>query len=104
MEVVANTRGLDLTVGGHSHTYLGDPRDAMHQGPYPTLIKNLDEKETLIVQGKIVSYAGGPVLVDHSLSGDPNLLQKVDGWRSKFEAWSNKIFGTASDDIQPRRL
>ena len=50
MEVAAKTRGLDLIVGGHSHTYLGDPKDAMYQGPYPTLIKNLGEEETLIVQ------------------------------------------------------
>lgn len=50
MEVAAKTRGLDLIVGGHSHTYLGDPKDAMYQGPYPTLIKNLDGEETRIVQ------------------------------------------------------
>lgn len=50
MEVAAKTRGLDLIVGGHSHTYLGDPKDPMYQGPYPTLIKNLDGEETLIVQ------------------------------------------------------
>ncbi|KAG0290900.1 hypothetical protein BGZ96_005658 [Linnemannia gamsii] len=117
MELAAKTRGLDLIVGGHSHSYLGDPKSALYQGPYPTLIKNLDGEDTLIVQaycwgrfignldiefnpeGKIISYAGGPVLVDYSIPGDPTLLKKIDVWRSGFEAWSKKVIGLASDSF-----
>ncbi|KAF9091641.1 hypothetical protein BGX29_010862, partial [Mortierella sp. GBA35] len=91
--------------------------DPMYQGPYPTLIKNLDGEETLIVQaycwgrfignldisfnpeGKIVSWVGGPVLVEHSLPGDPILLQQVDGWRSEFEVYSKKYLSYAADDF-----
>ncbi|KAG0253903.1 hypothetical protein BGZ95_006179, partial [Linnemannia exigua] len=118
MEVAAKTRGLDLIVGGHSHTYLGnDPQNPLYGGPYPTKIKNLDGEETLIVQaycwgrfighldisfnpeGKIVSYAGNPVLVENSIPGDPNLLAKVDTWRGEFEAWSKKTLGIAADNF-----
>ncbi|KAK3811436.1 MAG: Metallo-dependent phosphatase-like protein [Linnemannia gamsii] len=119
MEVAAKTRGLDLIVGGHSHTYLGnDPKDPLYGGPYPTKIKNLDGEETFIVQaycwgrfignldisfnpeGKIVLYAGNPVLVENSIPGDPGLLAKVDTWRGEFEAWSKKnILGIAADDF-----
>ncbi|KAF9141665.1 hypothetical protein BGX30_004316 [Mortierella sp. GBA39] len=91
MELAAKTRGLDLIVGGHSHTYLGSLKDSMYQGPYPTLIKNFDEEETLIVQAycwgrfignldisfnpkgaKSFPTPAAPVLVDHSLPRRPH--------------------------------
>lgn len=50
MELAAKTRGLDLIVGGHSHSYLGDPQNPLYQGPFPTIIKSLDAENTLIVQ------------------------------------------------------
>lgn len=50
MDLAAKTRGLDLIVGGHSHSYLGDPKNPLYQGPYPTVVKNLDGDNTLIVQ------------------------------------------------------
>ena len=50
MELAAKTRGLDLIVGGHSHSYLGDPKNPLYQGPFPTTIKSLDGENTLIVQ------------------------------------------------------
>lgn len=54
MELAAGTHGVDLIVGGHSHSYLGDPSNPLSQGPYPTIIKNLKGENTLIVQ---VSFA-----------------------------------------------
>jgi hypothetical protein len=53
MELAANTHGIDLIVGGHSHSYLGDPSNPLSQGPYPTIIKNLKGDNTLIVQVRI---------------------------------------------------
>ncbi|KAF9114161.1 hypothetical protein BGX27_011517 [Mortierella sp. AM989] len=118
MELAAKTRGLDLIVGGHSHSYLGDPKNPLYQGPYPTVIKNLDGENTLIVQaycwgrfignldvsfnpeGKIVSWNGGPVQVENSIPADPALLQKVDGWRSKFEEWARTVLGQASESFE----
>ncbi|KAF9898124.1 hypothetical protein BX616_004459, partial [Lobosporangium transversale] len=38
MELAAKTHGIDLIVGGHSHSYLGDPKNKMYEGPYPTRI------------------------------------------------------------------
>lgn len=50
MEHAAKTCGLDLIVGGNSHSYLGDPQNPLYQGSFPTIIKNLNRENTLIVQ------------------------------------------------------
>ncbi|KAG0205977.1 hypothetical protein BGX28_002527 [Mortierella sp. GBA30] len=133
MELAANTHGVDLIVGGHSHSYLGDASNPLSEGPYPTVIKNLKGESTLIVQasflpkpllplgyfkvqmdkafcwgryighldvvfnpeGKIVSWEGEPILVEHTISADPRLLKKIDGWRSEFEEWGQTVLGVA---------
>jgi 5'-nucleotidase / UDP-sugar diphosphatase len=77
---------IDVIVGGHSHTLLGD--EAMlkrfgmaAEGPYPTIVKNREGKTVLVLQawrwaevlgaakiefdekGEIVSYAGDPKFI-----------------------------------------
>ncbi|KAG0275476.1 hypothetical protein BGZ95_008747 [Linnemannia exigua] len=117
MDLAANTHGIDLIVGGHSHSYLGDPKNPLSQGPYPTIIKNLKGENTLIVQafcwgryighldvvfnpeGKIVSWKGEPILVENSIPGDPRLLKEIDGWRQEFEEWGQTVLGEASDSF-----
>ncbi|KAF8945348.1 hypothetical protein BGZ47_002844 [Haplosporangium gracile] len=117
MELAANTHGVDLIVGGHSHSYLGDPSNPLSQGPYPTIIKNLKGDNTLIVQafcwgryighldvvfnpeGKIVSWKGEPILVENSIPADPRLLKEIDGWRHEFEEWGQTVLGEASDSF-----
>ncbi|KAF9133782.1 hypothetical protein BGW39_008959 [Mortierella sp. 14UC] len=115
MELAAKTHGIDLIVGGHSHSYLGDPKNPLSQGPYPTIIKNLKGENTLIVQafcwgryighldvvfnpeGKIVRWKGEPILVENSLPADPHLLTEIDGWREQFEEWGQTVLGKATD-------
>ncbi|KAF9313972.1 hypothetical protein BGZ91_006110 [Linnemannia elongata] len=117
MELAAGTHGVDLIVGGHSHSYLGDPSNPLSQGPYPTIIKNLKGENTLIVQafcwgryighldvafnpeGKIVSWKGEPILVENSIPADPRLLKEIDGWRHEFEEWGQTVLGEASDSF-----
>ncbi|KAF9351366.1 hypothetical protein BGX34_000638 [Mortierella sp. NVP85] len=115
MQLAAATHGIDLIVGGHSHSYLGDKSNPLSEGPYPTIIKNLKGENTLIVQafcwgryighldvvfnpdGKIESWKGEPILVEHSIPGDPRLLGKIDGWRGEFEEWGKTVVGVATD-------
>ncbi|KAF9398605.1 hypothetical protein BGX21_007555 [Mortierella sp. AD011] len=117
MELAANTHGIDLIVGGHSHSYLGDPSNPLSEGPYPTVIKNLKGENTLIVQafcwgryighldvvfnpeGKIVSWEGAPILVENSVPADPRLLGRIDGWRNEFEEWGKTVLGVATDSF-----
>ncbi|KAF9360682.1 hypothetical protein BGX26_008185 [Mortierella sp. AD094] len=117
MELAANTHGVDLIVGGHSHSYLGDPENPLSEGPYPTVIRNLKGENTLVVQafcwgryighldvvfnpeGKIVSWEGAPVLVENSIPADPRLLSRIDGWRLEFEEWGKTVLGVATDSF-----
>ncbi|ORZ14338.1 Metallo-dependent phosphatase-like protein [Lobosporangium transversale] len=117
MELAAKTHGIDLIVGGHSHSYLGDPKNKMYEGPYPTVIKNLKGENTLIVQafcwgryighldvvfnsdGKIVSWKGVPVLVENSIVPNALLLERIDGWRKEFEEWGETVLGVASQEF-----
>jgi 2',3'-cyclic-nucleotide 2'-phosphodiesterase (5'-nucleotidase family) len=46
IELARKTHGVDLIVGGHSHT-LGNFTGTM--GPYPTIGQNLDNEEVFIV-------------------------------------------------------
>ncbi|KAG0241535.1 hypothetical protein BGX31_001057 [Mortierella sp. GBA43] len=115
MRLAANTHGIDLIVGGHSHSYLGESSNPLSEGPYPTEVVNLKGEKTLIVQafcwgryighldisfnpeGKIEWWNGAPVLVEHSIPADPRVLQRVDGWRSEFQAWGQTVLGVATD-------
>ncbi|KAG0238225.1 hypothetical protein BGW42_006505 [Actinomortierella wolfii] len=117
IELAANTRGLDLIVGGHSHSYLGDPSNPLSEGPYPTVVKNLDGENTLIVQaycwgryighldvvfnpeGKIVSWSGQPILVTYDTPPNQELQNRVNGWRQEFEEWGKTVLGVATDDF-----
>lgn len=81
--LAAKTKGVDVIIGGHSHTLLGDWKvvGLGAKNPYPTVAKDLDGSTVLIAQawewakvignlkvdfdasGKVVSHAGAPVAV-----------------------------------------
>ncbi len=86
IKLAQSVSGIDVIVGGHSHTLLGDQNSfnffgIKPQGEYPTVIKNPDGKDVLIVQawrwggvigllkvefdeaGDIKGYSGNPVFV-----------------------------------------
>lgn len=85
MEIAANVPGIDVVVGGHSHSLLSNvAEDAV--GPYPTLIQGPDGNEVPVVtayqygiylghlvvtwddEGNVVSAEGEPLLVDASVT------------------------------------
>ena len=50
-ELAPRLRGVDVIVGGHSHTLLGTvPGLPQPAGPYPTVLKDLDGNTVLVVQ------------------------------------------------------
>jgi len=87
-QVAAATRGVDVIVGGHSHTLLGNAFTAA-TAPYPTITKNLDGDPVYIVQageydqylgrlnvtfdadGKVTKAAGDTILLSHYITPDP---------------------------------
>ncbi|MCG9894771.1 MAG: metallophosphoesterase, partial [Fimbriimonadaceae bacterium] len=85
LELATQLRGVDVVVGGHSHTFLGrleGPGLPRSQGDYPTVVRGLDGNRTLVVQawewakligrlevtlddaGNVQAWKGAPELVD----------------------------------------
>jgi len=103
------TSGLQLIIGGHSHTLLGDAPDA--EGPYPTIETNKDGDEVFIVtayrwgeylgyidvtydpDGKILAYHGAPIHLTNATKQDEKLQAQIKEWRGPFEDFAAEEIG-----------
>lgn len=106
-ETASKLRGIDVVVGGHSHTLLGTveiPKYDGSRGPYPTVVKDKAGQDVLIVQawewGKVVgklqvtfddkgivkSYEGAPVMVDDTIPEDPYVAELMAAFKKPIEA------------------
>ncbi|KAI1637577.1 5'-nucleotidase [Biscogniauxia mediterranea] len=106
------TTGLQLIMGGHSHTLLGDMEGA--EGPYPTIATNADGDEVFVVtayrwgeylgyidvtydaDGKILAYHGAPLHLTNTTAQDPDLQTQIDAWRVPFEAFAAEEVGESN--------
>ncbi|KAG9293103.1 hypothetical protein G9A89_016465 [Geosiphon pyriformis] len=121
--LAANTHGVAVHVGGHSHSFLSSRVDDANiaAGPYPTIIKNAKGEDTLIVQafwsgkyighldivldsqGKVVAYRGEPILIDQSIPQDLYVKKLVSAWRKPFDEHSKTVIGEAQDNFDQTR-
>ena len=67
--------GIDVIVGGHSHTLLGDEATLKRfgvtpEGPYPTIVKNPEGKTVLVLQAWRWGEVLGAVKIDFDEKGD----------------------------------
>ncbi|KAF2825405.1 Metallo-dependent phosphatase [Ophiobolus disseminans] len=109
------TSGLQLIMGGHSHTLLGDMPNA--KGKYPTIVDNKDGDEVFIVtayrwgeyvgyidvtynaQGKILAYHGAPIHITNTTKQEPELQAQIKKWRGPFEAFAAEVLGTSQVEL-----
>lgn len=114
-ELAKATKGLQLIMGGHSHTLLGDMEDA--EGKYPTIVDNADGDEVFIVtayrwgeyvgyidvtynpQGKIVAYHGAPIHITNTTEQDADLQAQIESWRGPFEEFAAEVLGTSNVEL-----
>jgi 5'-nucleotidase len=114
-ELAKATTGLQLIMGGHSHTLLGDMKGA--KGKYPTIANNKDGEEVFIVQakawgeylgyidvtydpeGKILAYHGGPIHLDNTTQQDEGLEAQVKEWAAPFAAFAAEKVGETKVDL-----
>lgn len=109
--VAANTTGVDVIVGGHSNTLLGDMEGA--EGPYPTMVgdtavvqayaygKFLGELNvTFDDDGKIIEAVGQPILMDTAVAEDEatkariaELAVPLDEIRNEVVAYTDQPIG-----------
>ncbi len=112
--------GLDVIVGGHSHTYLSAD-DPDRQGAYPTWISNPEGTMVPIVQayayskylghltvtfddaGNVVYADGNTMLLDASVTPDPEIAARVAELAGPIEAAMADVVGETSEFIEGDR-
>ncbi len=119
-EIARSVDGIDVIVGGHSHTLLSstDPKAA---GPYPTLVKDPSGIDVPIVtayayskylgdltvtfddNGVVKSTSGAPKLLDASVTPDEGFTKRVAELAAPLEEMKKKEIGVSEAAIDGSR-
>lgn len=120
-EIAAAVDGIDVIVGGHSHTYLSST-DSKAAGPYPTVVKNPAGVDVPIVtsyayskylgdlavvfddNGAVKSTSGAPKLLDASVAEDAAYVAKVKELGGPIEDLKKKVVGSSEAIIDGDRV
>jgi 5'-nucleotidase len=118
-QLAAAVDGIDVIVGGHSHTPLGDMDGA--QGPYPTVVTAPAGDPVLVVSaydwgrylgrldivfnadGKVETYEGQPIFIDESVAEDAGIAADVVQYAQPLEELKNHIIGQSAVDLKGDR-
>lgn len=102
-DVIAKIPGVDVVVGGHSHSLLSNT-DPKAEGPYPTMVDNPDGYKVPVVQaasyskylgeikivfddnGVVKEATGAPIFLDKSITPDPAVLARIKELGAPIEA------------------
>ncbi|MCO6179965.1 5'-nucleotidase C-terminal domain-containing protein [Ciceribacter sp. RN22] len=119
-EIAKAVDGIDVIVGGHSHTLLSST-DEKAAGPYPTLVKSPSGVDVPIVTayayskylgdlkvvfddaGVVKSAEGAPKLLDASVKPDEGYTAKVAELAGPIEELKKKEIGQSADVIDGSR-
>lgn len=117
--LAAAVSGIDVIVGGHSHTPLGDMPNA--QGDYPTVITSPAGEPVLIVSawewgrylgrldvtfddmGVVQSFEGSPIFIDVNVAEDPAIAADVAVWKEPVLELSNMVIGATDVKLDGTR-
>ena len=112
--VAANTTGVDVIVGGHTNTLLGDDERAV--GPYPTMVgdtaivhayaygKFLGELNvTFDDDGELIEASGAPILIDGNVVEDPDTVARVAELAEPLDEIRNMVVADAAAMIEGDR-
>ncbi len=117
--VAAGTDGIDIIVGGHTHTLLSNTHpDA--EGAYPIEVESPSGDPVLVVQAKswgmylgdldvkfndsgvAVEWEGEPVLLDASIEKDESVLDEVEILNEEVEPLTWLVVGESEVDLEGR--
>lgn len=119
-EIAAAVSGIDVIVGGHSHTLLSNTQKRA-EGPYPVMVKNPDGIEVPIVQayayskflgevsinfndeGVVTAAYGEPHLLDSSVTPDAKAAARVAALGAPIEELKKQAVGEAGGLIDGDR-
>ena len=112
--VAAATTGVDVIVGGHSNTLLGDMEGAA--GPYPTMVgdtaivqayaygKYLGELNVTFDDAGVITEASGqPLLIDANVAEDEATVARIDELAVPLDEIRNEVVAEAADAIEGAR-
>ncbi|MCX7303178.1 MAG: 5'-nucleotidase C-terminal domain-containing protein [Hyphomicrobiales bacterium] len=106
-EMIARIPGVDVVVGGHSHSLLSNT-DEKAEGPYPTMIDNPEGYKVPVTQaasyskylgeftvtfddnGVVKEAKGDPIFLDKSITPDAGVLARVKELAGPLEELKNK--------------
>ncbi len=118
--IAAQSEGIDIIVGGHSHTLLANDNDKA-QYPYPLLVKNKAGKEVPIVQsyaysqylgvidlsfddnGDVTSWNGNSIRLDNNFAEDEELLAKINDFAEPLHKITEQVVALSANDIEGSR-
>ncbi len=119
-DLAAQVEGVDIIVGGHSHTLLSNTSDKA-KGPYPTVVESARGEPVLIVQdgsygkylgflkvtfsadGVAQSWEGDPILLDANVEQDPEVLARVEELAQPLNELRQQVIGEAAVDLDGSR-
>ncbi len=119
-QVAAQLTGVDVIVGGHSHTLLSNSNDRA-EGPYPVIATAPDGKEVPIVQayayskfmgelnltfddeGNLKGWSGDTVLLDNSFPEDAKMKARIAEMNKPLAEIQKREVGVASSVIEGSR-
>lgn len=120
LEIAANVPGIDVIVGGHSHTLLSNTEEGA-AGGYPTMVNNPEGKEVPVVtaysygkylgdlvvtwddEGNVTSAAGDPILIDASVEPNEEYATRLAELEEPLQELMAEVIGTASDNLEGSR-
>jgi len=122
MELAGAVDGIDIIVGGHTHTLLSNT-DKDAEGPYPVMASSPagdpvlvvtaqswgkylgDLKVTFDAEGVVAEWSGDPILLDNSVPEDEDVAAEVEKMSGEVESLRNQVVGeTAVDLTNPNEL
>lgn len=119
-DVIAKIPGVDVVVGGHSHSLLSNT-DPKAEGPYPTMVDNPDGYKVPVVQaasyskylgefkvvfddnGVVKQASGDPIYLDKSITPDPAVLARIKEFGAPIEALKNQEVAETTKAIDGSR-
>jgi 5'-nucleotidase / UDP-sugar diphosphatase len=120
LEIAAAVPGIDAVVGGHSHTLLSS-KDPKRAGPYPTWVDGQNGALVPVVQayayskyvghlvltfddaGNLKFAEGDTILLDASVTPDPEIEARVKELGGPIEELKNKVVAEATAAIDGSR-
>ncbi|WP_170752323.1 bifunctional metallophosphatase/5'-nucleotidase [Ruegeria lacuscaerulensis] len=115
IEIAEKVPGLDLVIGGHSHTLLSNTQEGA-AGSYPLMVgdvpvvqayaysKYLGEVTlTFDDDGNLVSAEGEPILLDASVTPDPDIAAQVAEMGAPIEEMKKRVVASSAASIEGNR-